>query len=247
LIVSNGRSGRTLALLAVTAAITLITGGCGGSGKPDTENGRVLFQNGTDGGQACAYCHTLRAALAAGPFGPNLDRDAFRRRSLGLTEADLQDLVRDRIHTARCFDRNDPSRCMPRDLVTGGDATDVAAFVAQCADRASAPGCLPPKPADVQAARGQIIFGSHYCEGCHSTTGNVVVAPAIDGLAGSKVELANGETVTADDDYLMRSILAPDSQIVKGFPSGFMTKLVRPGSLIPNEARALVAYIKTFE
>src|SRR5438876_2563125 len=160
------KPGRPL-FLAALAAIVLTLCACG-SGKPDLAHGRVLFQNGTDRGQACAYCHTLRAALSAGPFAPDLDRDAQRRRGLGLNEAELQKVVLNRIQNATCIDRNDPSRCMPRDLVTGGDAADVAAFVARCADNADAPGCLPLRPPDPLAAKGQILFGSHYCEGCHS-------------------------------------------------------------------------------
>jgi mono/diheme cytochrome c family protein len=239
---------RTVRFLAAGAALVLTMGACG-SGKPDLAHGRELFQNGTDGGQACAYCHTLKAALSAGPFAANLDRRTERRRLRGLTESDLRTLVRNRIHSARCFDRNDPSRCMPPDLVTGGDAADVAAFVARCADNASAPDCLPPKPADPLVAKGQLLFGSRFCQGCHSTTGNVVVglAPTVKDLAGSKVELTDGTTVTADDNYLLTSILDPDAQIVKGYKAGFMTLLVKPHSIPDAQARALVAYIKTFE
>jgi mono/diheme cytochrome c family protein len=243
---SKRKLGRTLSFLAAGAAIVLTVGACG-SGKPDIAHGRVIFQNGKGGAQACAYCHTLGAALAAGPFGPNLDRSAERHRGAGMTELQFRKLVRYWIHNARCLDRNDPSRCMPADLVKGGDAADVAEFVARCAYNPRAPDCLPPRPADPLAAKGQLLFGSHYCEGCHSITGNVVVAPAFNGLAGSKVELTDGKTVTADDSYLTESILTPDAQIVKGYRAGFMTALVKPGSISRAEARALVAYIKTLK
>jgi hypothetical protein len=243
---SKPKLGGTLSSFAAGAAIVLTTGACG-SGKPDLAHGRLIFQNGTHGGQACAYCHTLRAALAYGPFGPNIDLRTARRRRDGITGLELRNATRDLIRTARCFDPNDPSRCMPPNLVTGGDLADVVAFIVRCADKSSAPGCLPPKPMDPYVAKGQLLFGSHFCEGCHSTTGNEVVAPTVKGLAGSKVELANGKTVTADDKYLSESILAPDAQIVKGYQAGFMTALVKPGSISQAQARALVAYIKTFK
>jgi uncharacterized Zn-finger protein len=238
--------GRTLSFFTAGAAIVQTVVACG-AGKPDIAHGRVIFQNGKGGAQACAYCHTLGAALAAGPFGPNLDRSAERHRGAGMTELQFRKLVRYWIHNARCLDRNDPSRCMPADLVKGGDAADVAEFVARCAYNPRAPDCLPPRPADPLAAKGQLLFGSHYCEGSHSNTGNVAVAPTLEGIAGSKVELANGQTVTADDNYLLVSILAPDAQIVKGYKAGFMSTVVKPHSISAAQARALVAYIKTLK
>jgi mono/diheme cytochrome c family protein len=237
---------KLLLLLVGAAALSMCA--CGGSGKPDVAHGRLIFQNGTDAGQACAYCHTLRAARAAGTFAPNLDVDIAEDRGyFHRTEPQIRKLVRDQIHNGPCLDRNDPSRCMPIDLVTDGDAADVAAFVARCANNPGAPDCLPPKPADPLAAKGQLLFGSHYCEGCHSTTGNVAVAPTLKGLAGSTIELANGKTVTADDGYLLVSILAPNAQVVKGYKAGFMTAFVKPHSVSVAQARALIAYIKTLK
>jgi mono/diheme cytochrome c family protein len=240
-------------LLPLVGAATLATSACGGSGGSDIAHGREIFMNGTGGGQACAYCHTLRAARAAGFFAPDLDADIAEDRrppaygGNGLNELQIRKVVRDQIRMGPCLDPNDPSRCMPPDLVKGGDAANVAAFVAHCADRAGLPGCLPPKPTDPLAAKGQALYGSHYCEGCHSITGNVAVAPTLKGIAGSKVELANGKTVTADDNYLLVSILAPDAQIVKGYKAGFMSTVVKPHSISAAQARALVAYIKTLK
>jgi mono/diheme cytochrome c family protein len=241
----NGRAGQLLSLAAGIATIFMLAA-CGSS-KPDVANGRVLFQNGVHGGQACSYCHTMRAAFAGGPFGPNIDRWAARHRAAGSTEADLRARVRDWIDNSRCIDPNDPSRCMPKDLVKGGDASDVAAFIARCGNTARRSGCLPPVPASHLVGRGEILNGALYCQGCHSTNGNEVAGPTYKDLAGSKVTLADGRTVTADDEYLMESIRNPDAQIVKGFHAGFMSKLVKPGSVTPAQARALVAYIKTLK
>jgi mono/diheme cytochrome c family protein len=239
------------AVIAAAAAIALAAG-CG-SHVPNVVHGREIFMNGNDGGQACAYCHTLRAARAAGFFAPNLDSDIAEDRRPNvpgrnaLNELQIRKLVRDQLRIGPCLAKNDPTRCMPPNLVTGGDAADVAAFVARCADNPGAPQCLPPKPADPKVAQGQLLFGSQHCEGCHSTDGNVAVAPTLKGLAGSKVELANGQTVTADDGYLLVAILAPDAQIVKGYKPGFMTAIVHPHSISSAQAQKLLAYIKTLE
>jgi cytochrome c1 len=240
------RTGRIVSLIAAGCAIVFTLAACGSS-KPDVAQGRVLFQSGTNGGQACSYCHTMRAAFAAGPFGPNIDRWIARHRAAGDTEKELEDRVRDWIENSRCIDPNDPSRCMPTDLVTGGDASDVAAFIARCGNNARLSGCLPPAPANHLVARGEILNGALYCQGCHSTTGNEVAGPTYKGLAGSKVTLADNTTVIADDEYLMEAIRNPDAQIVVGYHAGFMSKLVKPGSVTPAQARALVAFIKTFE
>ena len=41
--------------------------------------------------------------------------------------------------------------------------------------------------------------------------------PPLIGLLGSQVELADGHTVTVDEDYLRESILKPNAKIVKGY------------------------------
>ena len=54
-----------------------------------------------------------------------------------------------------------------------------------------------------------------------------------------------GQTVTADDAYLLESILDPDKQIVKGFKKGIMSATIAPGSVSAAKAKALVAFIKS--
>jgi cytochrome c oxidase subunit 2 len=62
------------------------------------------------------------------------------------------------------------------------------------------------------------------CLSCHSLDGTVVLGPSWLGLAGSEEELADGSTVIVDADYLKRSILEPDAQIVAGFNPGIMPR-----------------------
>lgn len=93
-------------------------------------------------------------------------------------------------------------------------------------------------------ARGKALAGAR-CATCHSIDGSSGTGPTWKGLAGSRVKLADGKTVTADDAYLQTSIEHPDRQIVAGYQSGLMSGLIRPGTISPADARALVAYIKT--
>jgi len=71
-----------------------------------------------------------------------------------------------------------------------------------------------------------------------------MVGPSWQGLYGSQVALESGDTVTADDAYLMESMLTPNAQLVKGFPP------VMPsfeGQLTEQDIADLVAYIKTLQ
>jgi mono/diheme cytochrome c family protein len=112
---------------AVLIAVLLVAGavaGCGGSGvaKPgeaDLSNGKAKFQ------QQCGGCHTLEDAGTSGTLGPNLDDAAVGDRVEGLKVSSFEALVRQQI------DEADPP--MPRGLVKGDDARDVAAYVASVA------------------------------------------------------------------------------------------------------------------
>jgi cytochrome c oxidase subunit II len=143
---------------------------------------------------------------------------------------------------------------MPAKIVTGVDASDVAAYVASVAGTGSASQGSPPTmsaapPAGggggAAAAAGSKLFESLGCSGCHSLTGATLVGPTFKGLYGSKVPLSTGQTVTADDAYLLQSIEDPDAKISKGFPKGVMSATIRPGSVPEAKAKQLVVFIKS--
>jgi cytochrome c2 len=239
----------------------LVGDGCGGSKKAtttrapapkgDVAHGRLLFMNGTNGKRACAFCHPLAAVGANGPFGPDLDQEGREYQTLHLSKADVRRFVLKQMSGAGlCLDPNDPGRCMPKGLVTGDDAVDVASFVAECAGYAGKRGCRPDNGGaapGTEAARGWRYYTQLRCVGCHSTTDNVAIGPSFKGLAGSKVELTDGKTVVANDAYLRQSIVSPDAQIVEGFSPGVMTSMIGPGTIPPAQAKAIIAYIKTLK
>lgn len=66
------------------------------------------------------------------------------------------------------------------------------------------------------AAAGERLFDELACVTCHRADSQAR-GPALDGLFGKPVRLANGETVTADESYLRESILTPSARIVAGF------------------------------
>ncbi len=108
-------------------------------------------------------------------------------------------------------------------------------------------GARPATPLSGEAARGRQLVEEHGCVGCHTTDERRAVGPTWKDLYGSEVELAGGRTVVADDGYLRRSILEPDAEIVAGYPRGLMASQVPPGSVTPEQADAIVSYLKRWE
>ena len=56
--------------------------------------------------------------------------------------------------------------------------------------------------------------------------------------------LTNGQTVKADDAYLLESIIDPDKQIVTGYQPGVMTAVIPKGQVSKADAEKLVDFIK---
>ncbi len=107
------------------------------------------------------------------------------------------------------------------------------------------PAATVPSEADL-VARGEELWTSTGCAGCHSLDGSAGVGPTMKGLAGSKVTLDDGSTVTADDAYLERAIVDPDAQVSEGHKPGIMSGAVASQKFDtrPEDVAALVAFIK---
>jgi mono/diheme cytochrome c family protein len=232
---------RALAGVFLAALIIAVGSGCGTGGPAeggDANQGKKLFT----GEGKCGGCHELKDAASAGQIGPNLD-DAFRQdKAEGFEESGIQNVVLDQIRFPR------EGSVMPADLVEGDDAEDVAAYVAKCAaadpqneqDRLACPGIVA-KPG------GEGLYTSLGCLGCHSIDGTPSSGPTLKGVFNSMVPLTTGQSVKADEQYLLESILDPDKQIVKGYQPGVMSAVVSPGSVTQEQAQELVDYIKTLK
>jgi mono/diheme cytochrome c family protein len=135
--------------LSAGFACLALAAGCGGSGSntveqqtatagaPETPNlnqplspaeahGLDLFV------QHCGSCHTFDAAGTVGQIGPNLG-------DIAVNEADVLHAIRTGGGRHAKGQGAGPSGNMPRNLVTGKDAQDVAAFVAANASGSSTP------------------------------------------------------------------------------------------------------------
>jgi mono/diheme cytochrome c family protein len=129
-------------------------------------------------------------------------------------------------------------------LALGGAACGAGSVVAPTAK--TVVGSLPTTgQGTASAAAGKKLYTSLGCQGCHTLDGAKSAGPTFKGLAGSKVKLTDGTTVTADDAYLLESITDPDKQIVSGYAAGIMSSVIKPGQVSQTDAQSLVAFIKT--
>jgi len=79
------------------------------------------------------------------------------------------------------------------------------------------------------------------CASCHQQASQGR-GPTLTGIYGSDQKLTNGQTVTADDEYIRNSILNPTSQIVEGYQPIVPTF---KGQITEEQLISLVAYIKS--
>jgi cytochrome c oxidase subunit 2 len=92
---------------------------------------------------------------------------------------------------------------------------------------------------------GRVFVQKYGCLGCHTIDGGTLVGPTWLGLSGEEVELSDGTTVIADEEYLRRSILEPTSQVVAGFsPMTFNAQAV---GMTQEEIESIIAYIETLK
>ncbi len=85
------------------------------------------------------------------------------------------------------------------------------------------------------------LMGSYGCLGCHSADGSRLVGPTFKNIWGRKTRLQGGGELVVDEDYLKRSILAPQSEIVEGYTVGVMPTV----KANIDEIQLMVDYLKT--
>jgi mono/diheme cytochrome c family protein len=217
----------------LAALIVVLASACGTGGPVKGGNataGKKLFL----AEARCGSCHTLKDAGSRGTVGPNLDAAFAQAKAEDYKQSSIENVVRDQIRYPT------KGSGMPANLVKGQQADDVAAYVALCAASTDKQAC----PGIAAGPGGQGLYASLGCQGCHSLDGSKSTGPTFKGLFGSKVQLTNGKTVTADDKYLIDSIVDPDLDIVKGYQPGVMTTVIKKGQISQDQAKELVDFIK---
>jgi cytochrome c oxidase subunit 2 len=92
------------------------------------------------------------------------------------------------------------------------------------------------------AQQGERLFEQMGCSTCHllDRQGR---CPIMRGVYGSRVQLADGKTVLADDAYIRESILNPNAKIVSGFKPDVMPNF--QGQISEEGILQLIVYIKS--
>lgn len=108
---------------------------------------------------------------------------------------------------------------------------------------APVPTATTPSSNGGDAVRGEALYNSKGCVGCHTTDGSPRVGPSWKGIYGAQEELADGSIITVDDDYIRKSISEPAAQVVKGFTAIPMTAF----QFSDQENDDIIAFIKSLK
>jgi mono/diheme cytochrome c family protein len=211
--------GPLLALVALVAVLVTASG-CGTT-SADPQRGRTLFI------QKCGVCHELAQAGTTAQVGPNLD-DAFAAaREEGNDSDTVEGVVKAQVEFPR-ENNGDPRVSMPRDVVTGQDLEDVAAYVGEWA---GVPGAAPP---EVEGGPGAQVFANNGCGGCHT-----LAAAKSGGVTGPNLdEVLPGQS----EAMIHESIVNPNAKIAKGYPPNVMPQTFEQ-TLSEKELEDLVKYL----
>jgi plastocyanin len=158
----------TLALVALLAASAVLAGCQLADSGTNVVQGKQLFV------QKCGSCHVLARADTTGVVGPNLDEAFQRARKDGFGQDTFEGVVHRQILQPAIRPQHDPETGkelpkMPANLVTGDDAEDVAAYVAEAAG----------KPGKDSGALAQV--GAAKAKGTAEAKGGVLTIPADPG------------------------------------------------------------------
>jgi len=100
-----------------------------------------------------------------------------------------------------------------------------------------------PEGMSLEEAGGKLYI-SKACNTCHSINGSVGVAPSFKGIFGKTEKLSDGSSLPINENYLRKSILNPQAQVVAGFAPVMPTY---QNVLSDRQIDALIAYIKSLK
>ncbi|MEX0776891.1 MAG: cytochrome c oxidase subunit II [Phycisphaeraceae bacterium] len=103
-------------------------------------------------------------------------------------------------------------------------------------------GAGPLGEAGTLSSAGGQVFAHLACNNCH-VADSALRAPRLQGLFGSQVKLASGQTVIADEGYIRESVLDPNAKIVAGYPSPSLMPTFK-SQISEDQLIELIEYIK---
>jgi cytochrome c oxidase subunit II len=94
------------------------------------------------------------------------------------------------------------------------------------------------------AVAGQQLYQSLGCVSCHGANGEGGRGPTLAGLFDRQIQLANNQTIRADEVYLRESIINPQAKLVAGFGPIMPTF---QGQVTEDQLMQLLAFIKSLQ
>jgi cytochrome c oxidase subunit 2 len=90
---------------------------------------------------------------------------------------------------------------------------------------------------------GATLYKKNACNTCHSLDGSKMPGPTWKGIFGRQETMADGSTLTIDENYIKESIQKPQAKVVQGFQP------VMPPypNLTDKHIDAIIAYMKTLK
>jgi cytochrome c oxidase subunit 2 len=95
-------------------------------------------------------------------------------------------------------------------------------------------------------SEGFAIMKAQGCNVCHSSDGSKIIGPSYLNLWGEQqIVIRDGKEipVTADEEYIRKSIYDPNSEIVKGYPKGLMQSY--EGIISADDIARIIEYLKS--
>jgi cytochrome c oxidase subunit 2 len=188
----------------------------------------------------CLGCHSVDGSILVGPSY----KDMFGHKVKVSVNGTLKEVIADEAYLKRAILEPDSEvvdgfsagmMSSYKDVLTEKQIDDIIDYFKN--------GQNTPKE-DI-GAKATSILESNGCLGCHSVDGSILVGPSYKDMFGHKVKVSvNGtlKEVIADDAYLKRAILEPDSEVVDGFSAGMMSSY--KGILSDSDIDIVIEYFK---
>lgn len=211
-------------------------------GKPAADSALVEKGKNLLNTKGCVACHSTDGSKRIGPtflgfFGSQRYVITAGKERVVLADAAYvkKSIVDPKADLAKGFEQ------IPM-VVPPTTDDEIAAMTAYLATLGKAT-IKPPTPSKL-ADLGKKLVAEKACTTCHSLDGSRLVAPTFLNIFGREVDVytnGNKRKLTVDEDYLKRSILEPEKDLVAGYHFKMMPRIL----LTQDETTAILAFLKT--